>query len=309
MSIAPKQNIQAISSISDEKTSPTLNKKGKGTDDVIKERISSEIIISLCGAVGSLTEEFRSSLKSSLTAAGYKTVHIKISDLLPQEKDKTNEADRITSLQNKGNHLREKHGSDYLAKLAIKRISTERSRIIREEKEDIINDAEQNKTKCRIAYIIDQLKHPSEVFLFRLVYPQNFYLLTIIRTEKERRIHLEEKRIQSEKIDDIIRRDRKEKDKTGQQVEKTAVLADYFIRNQHDHARNINKEIDRFVKLIHGAEGMSPRRDEKAMMTAYFASLQSACLSRQVGAAITDEDGRVLSTGRNDVPEYPAVSA
>ncbi len=38
------------------------------------------------------------------------------------------------------------------------------------------------------------------------------------------------------------------------------------------------------------------------MFAAYTASLRSACLSRQVGAAITDTHGNILSTGCNDVP-------
>lgn len=40
------------------------------------------------------------------------------------------------------------------------------------------------------------------------------------------------------------------------------------------------------------------------MYAAYSASLRSACLSRQVGAAIADDEGNVLSTGCNDVPEF-----
>lgn len=38
------------------------------------------------------------------------------------------------------------------------------------------------------------------------------------------------------------------------------------------------------------------------MFTAYSASLKSACLSRQVGAAIMNSEGDILSTGCNDVP-------
>lgn len=39
------------------------------------------------------------------------------------------------------------------------------------------------------------------------------------------------------------------------------------------------------------------------MFAAFSASLQSACLSRQVGAAITDVNGNVVSLGKNDVPK------
>ena len=40
------------------------------------------------------------------------------------------------------------------------------------------------------------------------------------------------------------------------------------------------------------------------MYTAFSASLKSACLSRQVGAAITDDEGTILATGCNDVPKF-----
>ena len=39
------------------------------------------------------------------------------------------------------------------------------------------------------------------------------------------------------------------------------------------------------------------------MYAAYSAGLRSACLSRQVGVAITDSSGNILSTGCNDVPK------
>lgn len=50
--------------------------------------------------------------------------------------------------------------------------------------------------------------------------------------------------------------------------------------------------------------GISPSVTEKGMFTAFSASLQSACLSRQVGAAILDINGNVIATGRNDVPKF-----
>ena len=48
----------------------------------------------------------------------------------------------------------------------------------------------------------------------------------------------------------------------------------------------------------------TPREDEYGMHIAYQASLRSACLSRQVGAAIFSEKGVLLSTGHNDVPKF-----
>ncbi len=49
---------------------------------------------------------------------------------------------------------------------------------------------------------------------------------------------------------------------------------------------------------------MTPTVDEIGMHSAYSASLRSACLSRQVGAAIADDVGNIISTGCNDVPSF-----
>jgi deoxycytidylate deaminase len=40
------------------------------------------------------------------------------------------------------------------------------------------------------------------------------------------------------------------------------------------------------------------------MYAAYSASLKSACLSRQVGAAIANKEGNIISLGWNDVPKF-----
>jgi deoxycytidylate deaminase len=48
----------------------------------------------------------------------------------------------------------------------------------------------------------------------------------------------------------------------------------------------------------------TPRKDEFAMNVAFKAAAGSACLSRQVGAAIVDSDGHLLATGCNDVPKF-----
>jgi deoxycytidylate deaminase len=42
---------------------------------------------------------------------------------------------------------------------------------------------------------------------------------------------------------------------------------------------------------------------KKASKSIFGASLTSACLSRQVGAAILNDDGDIIATGRNDVPK------
>src|SRR5262249_10542825 len=59
---------------------------------------------------------------------------------------------------------------------------------------------------------------------------------------------------------------------------------------------------ERFLDLIFGRPDLSPRLHEHAMYLAYAASFRSADLSRQVGAALTNQHGDILGVGANDVP-------
>jgi deoxycytidylate deaminase len=102
--------------------------------------------------------------------------------------------------------------------------------------------------------------------------------------------------------EELIQRDRAEADSMGQQLEKTLRLADFFVRYAHNNTSALKLPLERFASLIHGDNGLTPTSHEVGMYAAFSASLKSACLSRQVGAAITDDEGNVLSTGCNDVP-------
>lgn len=75
------------------------------------------------------------------------------------------------------------------------------------------------------------------------------------------------------------------------------------MRNNLQNDSALNQPLKRFFHLVHGETARTPTKAEYAMYAAFSAGLRSACLSRQVGAAITDAQGNVLSTGCNDVPK------
>ena len=58
------------------------------------------------------------------------------------------------------------------------------------------------------------------------------------------------------------------------------------------------------MDLIFESAIVTPTSEETAMYAAKSASGNSACLSRQVGAAITSKKGHLISTGWNDVPKF-----
>ena len=55
---------------------------------------------------------------------------------------------------------------------------------------------------------------------------------------------------------------------------------------------------------LFGSPVHTPTIDESSMYAAYAEAARSACLSRQVGAAIVSEKGELIGLGRNDVPQF-----
>lgn len=264
-------------------------------------RQSNELIIGLCGAVGSGVKSLSRELIPSLESRGYIVHHIRVSSLMDEFIDapkNLNGYDRYKHYQDIGDKLRNEGEKEFLAEGIITRIAAIRKKHLTEINADTDTD------NCKLAYVIDQLKNPTEVELFRLVYPSNFYLLGVIRTINERKRNLSEEGISERDINHLISRDKKDELPHGQQVQKTILNSDYFIRNKYSQAQDLRRSCIRFVNLIHGVNGNTPTKDENGMYAAFSASLRSACLSRQVGASITNKEGSIIATGCNDVPSF-----
>ncbi len=97
----------------------------------------------------------------------------------------------------------------------------------------------------------------------------------------------------------LVFRDEDEAGDFGQDVRKAYPLSDLFVNSSHNiEARDA---IERFIALIFGDPWRTPSKDEQGMAFAYLASLRSASPARQVGAALMDEFGSLLSVGTNEV--------
>lgn len=81
--------------------------------------------------------------------------------------------------------------------------------------------------------------------------------------------------------------------------------ADIFINNETDSRRylQLKRKLIRYVSLIMNPGLVLPSPVERCMQLAYTAKLNSGCISRQVGAAITDAEYHLLSIGWNQQPE------
>lgn len=280
------------------------NAPSKDASDEIRSRHSHELIVALAGPIGCGLEHIKRVLTQQLVSYGYEVVEIKVSQHFPELARKfglaevagshDSEYQRISALQTVGNSLRNKVGGDLAAQIALSAIAKDR---ISRNPGVPVDDIKPG----RVAYIIDQLKNPSEAGLLRDIYGNLFYLLGVLTGYERRKSNLTHL-MGGARAEELIERDRAESASTGQQLEKTLKLADYFIRNSSDNTPELEAPVKRFVRLIHGAPGITPTMLERGMHAAFSASLRSACLSRQVGASILDSTGVLISTGCNDVP-------
>jgi cytidine deaminase len=155
------------------------------------------------------------------------------------------------------------------------------------------------------------LKHPDEVNTLRRLYGRAFCLIALYAPRAERVDTLSEIIARShhgfdkEKYRDfaekLTERDASATDSNfGQNVRDTFPLADFFLRSSEQ--AEMKSELNRFIELLFNHPFHTPTRDEYGLYIARAVALRSADLSRQVGAAITNEDGDVLAVGCNEVP-------
>jgi deoxycytidylate deaminase len=290
---------------------PEYNKKEqiKGTKDRIDNTLTEEIVLAICAPIGSLKENVLESIKKRLRDYNYEVQIIKLSDFIESNYETEfapvpGETETFSRLKHKisgGNHLRSKYGTSILADFAISDIYFDRVNITGGTIKKI--DIENVKTR-RKCYIIDSIKNIDELLLLRKVYREIFYFFSILSPMEERVKNLLSKNLSQAEVDSIIETDEFENQPNGQRVRDVFVVADFFIRASELSLNDIDKKVERYFHLIFNSEIVTPYSNEIAMYQAKSAAGNSACLSRQVGAAITDNEGEFISVGWNDVPKF-----
>lgn len=179
----------------------------------------------------------------------------------------------------------------------------------------------------RTQIVIDSLRNPFEILFFRQRFSA-FYLFAINRDKQKRESALFSKFTEDEPDD----RDQlvKEEDKGGedyeffkQKIQACIEQADVhisFLTPEETEAENKKREenIDhdhtspyfswpmqllKYVCLISHPGLISPSPEERCMQMAFTAKHNSGCISRHVGAAITDEFYSIKAIGWNNTPE------
>jgi deoxycytidylate deaminase len=276
-----------------------------------------ELIIGIAGPIGVDMDLLTKSIGAALTVVGYTSGLIKLTAEMAQypitreellaecaEWKGTDTFNTYMRKMSQANALRKQYDDPaVLARIAVEAVRQERA----EETGSVV------RVRSKHAFIIRQLKRPEEVALLRQVYGRQFILASTYAPEHERREQLcsRLKRELSTSITDadisyradkLIHRDASEdQEALGQQLRETFHLADVFIAGLNK--AEIDEKLGRFTAALFGRNDIAPSKDEYGMYAAKSASLRSADLSRQVGAAIFSSDGELITQGCNEVPK------
>ena len=260
-------------------------KKYKNPTDANDFYYTEEIIIGLCGQLGTDLKLITKNLKDILgNDFGYECKEIRLSDFIFENKEiPDDEFERVKFGMDYGDLLREKQGFSTLASSAISEILN--SRVLDTPEHHLENRDFRSRRKC---FIINSIKHPDELLSFEKVYGTSFYLIGVFSPENERIKNLETKfdSKHKSKIVDLIKRDNDSKLDHGQKLRDVFVKSDYFIRDPKDDDK-LKIKLNHFSNLIFDYGVNTPTIDENAMYQATAAAANSACLSRQVGASTT----------------------
>lgn len=270
-----------------------------------------ELFFGIVAPIGANISQFIDNLSKDLHKRGYDPVIVKVTDVFTKIKPFLSDApnlveeparQRYESFIQFGNYLREKFQDDSaLAVLTIARIAKNRQKFSD-------GDAYQGK-----AYIIHQFKRREEIDLFRSVFGRQFFQFSIYSSRRARVSYLAKKFANSENSADsnefrsfserIVQKDYNEKlDQHGQELVKVFHDAD-AIFNVDTTDIEIERQVNRFIDLLFGANFISPNKTEYGMFAAKAAALRTTDLSRQVGAAIFTEQGEVIAMGSDEVPK------
>lgn len=170
-------------------------------------------------------------------------------------------------------------------------------------------DRNQNDEKFCTHIVIDALRNPYEVLYFRERYSA-FYLMSI-NTDRQTRINkLVEQGYNITEINDLDNREEGKSDVANAyqaiNILKCIELSDIHITHKgepYENNRFLNNQIITYLALMRHPGLVPPSPIERVMQIAYTAKLNSGCLSRQVGAAVTNSDFSVLSIGWNTVAQ------
>lgn len=156
---------------------------------------------------------------------------------------------------------------------------------------------------------LDAIRNPYEATYFQDRYSA-FYLVAV-STDNDERIRRLGNKLSYEQVKALDEKEYPHKLKgeykfTNQDIGACMQLADIYLYNPHEVTKEkyfITESIVKYVTLMKHPGIITPTSVERCMQIAYNAKLNSGCLSRQVGAVITDCNYSIKAVGWNSVAE------
>lgn len=301
---------------------PANDHDGRDANEIVNSLVSSELIFGVIGPVGSGTSEIAKVLQAQLEESGFSEVYlIKARTLIEAfakrnglQIAKSRGIQQTIDLQDAGDQMRKQVGHPAVAQSFAVAVRAKRADALG--LDPAVHDPIAPDDTKR-AYILDSIRHPSEILLLRKIYQNSFCAIGVVCEEEARRKRLREKYqdASGNQTNDFMKRDEKAAEKYGQQVSSAFHLSDFFIENtqdkeilaadgskDHNPDWTVMDELGRLVDIMTHKRMRPPRPNETAMYHAHGARMRSSCLSRQVGAALLDQKGNILATGTNEVP-------
>lgn len=167
------------------------------------------------------------------------------------------------------------------------------------------------KNDNRAFVTIDAIRNPYEAYFFHQRY-SGFYLVSINTPNEERLNHLRKSHKFSE--EQITALDNKEYPAKlsghnvfiSQNIQKCIEISDIHLNNpdrQEFNNNELSSQLFWYVSLILHPGLVTPTSIERGMQLAFSAKLNSGCISRQVGAVVTDSNYSIKAVGWNSTPE------
>ncbi|MYJ94987.1 MAG: deoxycytidylate deaminase, partial [Proteobacteria bacterium] len=222
----------------------------------IESSHTSELVIALCGPIGSPIRAIGEALREQLVRDfAYEECNvIRLSQYIETHTESAKDLsalERVRHLISHGDGLRMKYGASILAEFAISQIALNRQR------ERSSPDIEKFKAR-RVCHIIDSIKNQEELETLELVYRDMLYFVGVYSPLPARVRALEKIGMSQAGIYGLIDQDSGEEFDHGQTVRDTFPQADFFLRVDTDTDAQIAARVERFLHLILGTKVLTP---------------------------------------------------
>ncbi|MDQ4624505.1 hypothetical protein [Janthinobacterium lividum] len=170
----------------------------------------------------------------------------------------------------------------------------------------------ENKEKKETQIVIDAIRSPLEAIFFQERYAA-FFLVAVSCSDSDRKGRLRKLKYSEIDIKIIDEQEYKSRDINEhsafsvQDIQACLQRADIYVSNPNEvnkvsEFKLLSNQLIRFITLMKRPGCITPTALERGMQVAYTAKLHSGCISRQVGAVITDSNFSIQAVGWNDTP-------